>query len=73
MCLEVDDPMTEGTGRARALQADRRKARLAAQLRSNLKKRKRQARERGLTGDRASTMEGSIEESRLQGRPGQGR
>lgn len=38
--------MMEATKTTKALQADQRQARLAAQLRSNLKKRKQQVRER---------------------------
>ncbi len=41
-----DSPMAEEPKTNKALQADQRKARLAAQLRSNLKKRRQQARVR---------------------------
>jgi hypothetical protein len=61
-----DRPMTENAKSGKALQADQRRARLAAQLRSNLKKRKQQARERA--DDPASKTGGMDEVERPKGR-----
>lgn len=58
--------MTENAKSGKALQADQRQARLAAQLRSNLKKRKQQARERA--DDPATKTRGIDEEERPDGR-----
>ena len=59
-----DRPMTQDTKTGKALRADQRQARLAAQLRSNLKKRKQQARERTEADDPATKSRGSDEEER---------
>jgi hypothetical protein len=59
-----DNAMTEGTKTGKALRADQRQARLAAQLRSNLKKRKQQAREHTEPDDPATASAGSDEEGR---------
>jgi len=56
-----DGPMTQGTKTGKALRADQRQARLATQLRSNLKKRKQQARERTEAGNPA-TKSGGMDE-----------
>jgi hypothetical protein len=45
-----DKAMAEGQKTGRAAQAERRRERLAAELRSNLKKRKEQARQRAAEG-----------------------
>lgn len=58
-----DNAMTEGTKTGKALRADQRQARLAAQLRSNLKKRKQQVREHAEPDDPAISK-GSDEEGR---------
>ena len=59
-----DNAMTEGTKTGKALRADQRQARLAAQLRSNLKKRRQQVREHAEPDDPATMSEGSDEEGR---------
>jgi hypothetical protein len=67
-----DRPMTENAKSGKALQADQRQARLAAQLRSNLKKRKQQARERTEAGNPA-TQSGDMDEvERPKGRTEEG-
>ena len=59
-----DSPMMEGTKTGKALRADQRQTRLAAQLRSNLKKRKQQAREHAEPDDPATIFEGRDEKGR---------
>lgn len=63
-----DRPMTENAKSGKALQADQRQARLAAQLRSNLKKRKQQARERAEADDPALKTRGIDQEERPKSR-----
>jgi hypothetical protein len=63
-----DRPMTQDTKSGKALRAGQRQARLAAQLRSNLKKRKQQARERADTDDPAQKSRGIEGEERPKGR-----
>ena len=58
-----DRPMTEGTKSGKALRADQRQARLAKQLRANLKKRKQQARER-TPAETSSGLEGKQDDER---------
>jgi hypothetical protein len=59
-----DKPMADRKKTGKAAQADQRQTRLAAQLRSNLKKRRQQARERAGSDDPATISKGSDEEGR---------
>ena len=56
--------MTQGSKAGKGSQAERRQARLAAQLRSNLKKRKQQANERAEDSSPADKHQGMDEEGR---------
>ena len=58
-----DRPMTKGTKTGKALRADQRQARLATQLRANLKKRKQQARER-TSAETSGGFEGKQDDER---------
>jgi len=59
-----DNATTEGTKTGKALRADQRQTRLAVQLRSNLKKRKQQARKHAEPEVPATASAGSDEEGR---------
>ena len=58
-----DRPIVEGTKTGKALRADQRQARLAKQLRANLKKRKQQARER-TPAETSGGLEGKQDDER---------
>ena len=59
-----DKPMADRKKTGKAAQADQRQTRLAAQLRSNLKKRRQPAREHAEPDDPATISKGSDEEGR---------